>query len=135
MNYNSSKYSNPTTNQVDCVKLEEQIQHMLVIASRYLSEFEMSRYIRPNRESCFAIYFLGRIIGKDNSSIIVSNPLFPSRKFQDILVKLSKSILDAESQEMILACPTTMTRLFALGIHIGNIESHKICSDIIRCSR
>lgn len=112
--------------------LEEQTKQMLSISSRFLSEFEMARYVRPYQDQCFAIFFMGRVIGKVNTSAVVTDPMNPSSVYVDIFSKLSGTILDSKSQELVHTCPSTMNKLFALGIHVSNVEAQKIKSDIIR---
>ncbi len=120
------------TNQVRQEQLEEQTKQMLSISSRFLSEYEMARYVRPYQDQCFAIFFMGRVIGKVNTSAVVTDPMNPSSVYVNIFNKLKGTILDSKSQELVQTCHSTMNKLFALGIHVSNVEAQKVKSDVIR---
>jgi len=113
-------------------ELETQIQMMLMISSHFLSEFEMATIVRPNQNECFAIYFMGRILGKFNNSAVVRDPLHPRTIYRLIMSRLSNEILNKEAQRLIKECPQTTQRLFALGIHVSNVENNRVSSEIIK---
>jgi len=113
-------------------ELEEQTSQMLSISSRFLSEHEMAYTVRPNKDQCFVIYFLGRMIGKFNKTAVIRDPSHPGMAYSLLMSRISDSILNPEARQLICNCPDTMQRLFALGIHVSNVEDKKVSSELIK---
>jgi len=124
-----------TAGKASMEDLKERTLQMLDIASRFLSEYEMSNVIRPFQDQCFVIYFMGRILGKFNDTAVVINPMAPSKSYNDTLDNICQKMLNDDTTKTLMAdSKQTMEKLFALGVHVSNIEDQKVSSAIIRMS-
>lgn len=113
-------------------QLEEQTNLMLSISEQFLTENQMDNIVRPNKDQCFVIYFLGRMIGKFNKTAIVRDPYHPGMAYSLLMGRLSENILNPEARLLITNQPKVTQYLFALGIHVSNVEDRRVNSDTIK---
>lgn len=115
----------------DLSLLEQQTSFMITIAPHYFSQEEIDSILLSHTDECFAIYFIGRILGNEKQNLIVINPMESLRSNKSLLKTLASRVLAKESQNLIEEQPEATEKLFNLGIHVSNVEKGQVISDFL----